>query len=46
VAHPARVYDYWLGGKDETAQFFAGLNLVEPGVAGVSAWRPDSERHA
>src|SRR5881392_724742 len=118
-AHPARVYDYWLGGKDNfaadreaaeqalqaypqlaqavqanrkflaravryltgeagirqfldvgtgipaaesikrynervadqatlrdqagTARFFAGLDLVEPGVVPVASWRPDSD---
>ena len=87
-AHPARVYDYWLGGKDNfaadraaaeqaishptddfnpnrgesikrynervaeqatlrdqagTTQFFAGLDLVEPGVVPVAKWRPDSD---
>ncbi len=79
VAHPARVYDYWLGGKDnypadrtaaeqviavrpsirfdiranqvstrqtrrtyaETARFFDGLELVEPGLVQVHRWRPD-----
>ena len=30
VPHIARVYDYWLGGK--VAAFFAGLDLVEPGL--------------
>ncbi len=39
VAHPARVYDYWLGPvrqtrrtRTEFARFFEGLDLVEPGV--------------
>jgi S-adenosyl methyltransferase len=26
-----------------TAQFFAGLDLVEPGVVPVAKWRPDSD---
>jgi hypothetical protein len=91
VAHPARVYDYWLGGKDnfaadraaslldfgqpvtvshpaidihqsqanaqrvynervatpqtlrtreQVARFFAGLELVDPGLVQVHQWRP------
>jgi hypothetical protein len=39
VAHPARVYDYWLGGKDnfaagrEAAEQVIGANpVVLPGV--------------
>ncbi|GIF22015.1 hypothetical protein BJ973_002342 [Actinoplanes tereljensis] len=84
VAHPARVYDYWLGGKDnfvppgsflaitqpasdvnaaqaaagqqkynsqvntkqtrrtreQTAQFFDGLELVPPGVVQCHRWKP------
>jgi S-adenosyl methyltransferase len=31
-AHSARVYNYWLGGKD---------NYVEPGVVQPQQWRPD-----
>lgn len=27
--------------RDEVAEFFAGLDLVDPGVAPVLAWRPD-----
>jgi hypothetical protein len=70
VAHPARRYNYWLGGKDhfaadresgdllaakfpsgrtdararsaaEFGRFFAGLELVEPGIVAVSDWHPD-----
>jgi SAM-dependent methyltransferase len=29
--------------QEETERFFAGLDLVEPGVVAVSAWRPDSD---
>jgi hypothetical protein len=25
VAHPARIYDYWLGGKDNISQEVSGL---------------------
>ncbi len=28
--------------RDETARFFAGLDLVDPGVVPVLAWRPDA----
>jgi len=36
VAHPARVYDYWLGGKGN----------FEPGVVKVTEWRPASASEA
>ncbi len=29
--------------RDETARFFAGLDLVDPGVVPVLAWRPDAD---
>ena len=29
--------------KAGTEQFFAGLDLVEPGVVAVAKWRPDSD---
>jgi hypothetical protein len=32
-----------LRGQDETARFFEGLDLVEPGVVSPSNWRPDSD---
>jgi S-adenosyl methyltransferase len=35
-----------LRGQEETTRFFDGLDLAEPGVVGVSAWRPDSELEA
>jgi hypothetical protein len=35
-----------LRGHDETARFFAGLELVEPGVVAVSRWRPHSNVEA
>ena len=35
-----------LRGHDETARFFAGLELAEPGVVAVSQWRPNSDVEA
>jgi hypothetical protein len=35
-----------LRGKAETARFFEGLDLAEPGIVGVSQWRPDSDLDA
>ena len=35
-----------LRGHDETARFFNGLELVEPGVVPVAKWRPDSDLDA
>jgi hypothetical protein len=32
-----------LRGRDGTARFFGGLELVEPGVVAVAEWRPDSD---
>jgi SAM-dependent methyltransferase len=32
-----------LRGQEETERFFAGLELADPGVVAVSAWRPDSD---
>jgi len=32
-----------LRGHDETARFFDGLELVEPGVVAVAKWRPDGD---
>ena len=32
-----------LRGHDETARFFDGLELVDPGVVAVAKWRPDSD---
>jgi S-adenosyl methyltransferase len=67
VAHPARVYNYWLGGKDnfeadrvvgeqtkaaypeivsgvrthaEISAFFAGTDLLPPGVVQYHRWHP------
>ncbi|MGW5215714.1 SAM-dependent methyltransferase [Streptomyces sp. NPDC004051] len=28
----------------EIASFFAGLDLVQPGVVSTAAWRPDADR--
>ncbi|MEU4548129.1 SAM-dependent methyltransferase [Nonomuraea dietziae] len=33
----ARIYDYWLGGKD----LFEGMELQEPHLVPVNAWRTD-----
>ena len=38
VTDPATLRD-----RDGTLRFFAGLDLLEPGVVGVSQWRPDSD---
>ena len=35
-----------LRGHDETERFFAGLNIVAPGVVPVAEWRPDSDLDA
>ncbi|HEX6855823.1 MAG TPA: SAM-dependent methyltransferase [Streptosporangiaceae bacterium] len=35
-----------LRGHDETARFFAGLELAEPGVVAVAKWRPHSDVEA
>ena len=35
-----------LRGHDETERFFAGLNIVAPGVVAVAEWRPDSDLDA
>jgi hypothetical protein len=32
-----------LRGHDETERFFAGLEIVAPGVVAVAEWRPDSD---
>ncbi|MFY9864765.1 MAG: SAM-dependent methyltransferase, partial [Trebonia sp.] len=32
--------------RDQVARFFAGLDLVEPGIVQVSQWRPRSELEA
>ena len=36
----------WYRNQSEVADFFAGLELVEPGVVPVQYWRPDSEMEA
>jgi hypothetical protein len=33
--------DVWTRGRDEFADLFAGLELVEPGVVPASEWRPE-----
>ena len=50
AAHSARVWNYWLGGKDNFApdriagdrlmEIFEGLELVEPGLVSCTRWRP------
>ncbi|MFC1230055.1 SAM-dependent methyltransferase [Streptomyces sp. Sce081] len=35
---------YHLRSPQEIASFFAGLELVEPGVVPTAAWRPDADR--
>jgi hypothetical protein len=32
--------------REEVARFFEGLELVDPGVAQISKWRPQSELEA
>jgi hypothetical protein len=32
--------------RSQVARFFAGLDLVEPGVVPLPRWRPDSEDEA
>ncbi|HEY2131196.1 MAG TPA: SAM-dependent methyltransferase [Streptosporangiaceae bacterium] len=36
----------WYRNQSEVADFFAGLELVEPGIVPVQHWRPDSEMEA
>jgi S-adenosyl methyltransferase len=36
----------WYRSRDEVTQFFAGLELLEPGVVPVPQWRPDTELEA
>jgi S-adenosyl methyltransferase len=38
IPHGARIWNYWLGGKDNYA---ADRELVEPGIVPVTQWRPD-----
>jgi S-adenosyl methyltransferase len=33
VPHPARVYDYWLGGKDNISQVVPAVSYIGPTVA-------------
>ena len=40
MAHVARVYDYWLGGKDN---FAADRAAGDQAIAAYPVWRPDSE---
>ncbi|WP_369795862.1 SAM-dependent methyltransferase [Actinoplanes sp. N902-109] len=34
--------DFWLRGRAEIAELFAGLDLVEPGIVPNTEWRPDA----
>jgi hypothetical protein len=49
VVEAARIWNesaalpYHLRGTDRLAQFFEGLELVEPGLVQVTRWRPDTE---
>jgi hypothetical protein len=36
----------WYRSQSEVADFFTGLELIEPGVVPVQHWRPDSEMEA
>ena len=36
----------WFRSQPEVAGFFAGLELVPPGIVAVQQWRPDSEMEA
>ena len=35
-------YDFVLRDKDQFSEFFTGLELIEPGISPITAWRPDS----
>jgi hypothetical protein len=47
VASTARIYDFWLGGKDNSAARVVyvdiddGFGLVGPGLVQVPYWRPE-----
>jgi S-adenosyl methyltransferase len=40
AAHPARVYDYWLGGT-AVQRMFCGFTLVPPGLVPLDEWHPE-----
>jgi hypothetical protein len=40
----ARGLSVYLRNRDEIARFFAGTELVEPGVVPIDEWRPDTTR--
>jgi hypothetical protein len=50
VSHSARVWDYWLGGKEnypvdrEVGDRIAAMfpDIVEPGVVSCTRWRPET----
>jgi hypothetical protein len=41
-AYSRAVTDFWLRSRAEVAAFFAGTDLVEPGVVYLTEWHPDS----
>jgi hypothetical protein len=51
VVEAARIWNesaalpYHLRSEARLAQFFAGLELVEPGLVSVTRWRPETEMH-
>ena len=45
-ANPMMAEPVTLRTHDEVSRFFAGLDLVEPGVMPLPRWRPDSEDEA
>jgi hypothetical protein len=36
-------YDFVLRDRDQFAGFFAGLDLLEPGITPITSWRPDPD---
>ncbi|GLZ00774.1 SAM-dependent methyltransferase [Actinoplanes sp. NBRC 103695] len=36
-------HDFVLRDRDQFAQFFTGLELIEPGISPITLWRPDSD---
>ncbi|MFG1995263.1 SAM-dependent methyltransferase [Actinoplanes sp. NPDC048988] len=35
-------YDFVLRSQEQFSEFFTGLELIEPGIGPITAWRPDS----
>jgi len=42
AAYSRAVTDFWLRTRAEVSGFFAGTDLVEPGVVYLTEWRPDA----